>query len=160
MRKNGQNTKKTGQHSECLGHTLKLMHIKFAGRRRQRAEPNCARSLCFPSMTFFDDVAKQAEHSLKIVQSKDQHGTKKTKKRSTIWLNSRGETQHMDSVGVTDSIKLLCSRKTDACRPAGSQYATPGGLGKPVSGLRHLNLNFCVTAPLQNSGFLWGINSY
>lgn len=61
------------------------MHVKFASRRRQRAEcnyQNCARNLCFPSTAFFDDVAKQAEHNLKIVRNKDQRGKKKPK-RST-----------------------------------------------------------------------------
>lgn len=164
MRKNGQNTKKTGQHSECLGYALKLMRIKFVGWRCQRAEcnnyRNCATSLCFPSMAFFDDAAKQAEHNLKIVRYKDQRGKRKKKTQHNQTKQQRGNEAHGRRWG-----HWFHRAAADARRPAGSQYATPGGLCKPVSGtrlqrLRHLNLNPCATAPFQNSGSLWGISVY
>lgn len=131
-------TQKSGPHSKCLSYTLK-MRVKFAGRRRERAElnnyRNCVSGLCSLSTTFFDDVAKQQEHSLKTVWAKDQQ-----KKR--IRLNSRGEARRVDGVRVIDSIELLRGYADSFQAHVGGDYSA--------------NLNLRVTALLSHGRSLWG----
>lgn len=117
--------RRTGQHSECLGHTLKLMRIKSAGRRCQRAERNnyhnCAGSLCLSSMTFFGNVAKQVEHNLKIVRYKDQRGKKKKKTQQNETKQQRGNKAHWWHWGhwFHRAAAWLQNRCTSTCRIPG-----------------------------------------